>query len=80
LKITALQEQGKTVVFTVVDGKLADAFALADKIKQESNEAVKELKTLGVNVYILAGDAPKVAEWVSKERARLDRRRKNLSS
>jgi Cu2+-exporting ATPase len=33
-KIKALQEQGKTVVFTVVDGKLAGAFALADKIRK----------------------------------------------
>lgn len=65
--IKALQEQGKTVVFTVVDGELAGAFALADKIRQESYEAVRELKELGVKVYMLTGDAPEVAEWVSKE-------------
>jgi Cu2+-exporting ATPase len=65
-KITALQEQGKTVVFTVVDGELAGAFALADKIREESYEAIKELKELGVKVYMLTGDAPEVAEWVSK--------------
>ncbi len=65
--IKTLQEQGKTVVFTVVDGKLAGAFALADKIRQESYEAVRELKELGVKIYMLTGDAPEVAEWVSKE-------------
>ena len=32
-KIKALQEQGKTVVFTVVDGELAGVFALADKVR-----------------------------------------------
>ncbi len=66
-KIKSLQEQGKTVVFVVVDGELAGAFALADKIREESYEAVKELKELGVKVYMLTGDAEEVAEWVSKE-------------
>jgi Cu2+-exporting ATPase len=66
-KIKALQEQGKTVVFVVVDGELAGAFALADKIREESYEAVRELKELGVKVYMLTGDAEEVAEWVSKE-------------
>jgi Cu2+-exporting ATPase len=66
-KITALQEQGKTVVFTVADGELVGAFALADRIRQESYEAVKELKELGIDVYMLTGDAPEVAKWVSKE-------------
>jgi Cu2+-exporting ATPase len=66
-KIKSLQEQGKTVVFVVVDGELAGAFALADKIREESYEAVRELKELGVKVYMLTGDAEEVAEWVSKE-------------
>ena len=56
-RLVALQEQGKTVVFTVVDGKLAGAFALADKIREESRVAVKELKAKGVKVYMLTGDA-----------------------
>jgi len=66
-KVNELQEQGKTVVFTVVDGKLAGAFALADRIRKESFEAVKKLKELGVKVYMLTGDAEEVARWVSKE-------------
>jgi Cu2+-exporting ATPase len=66
-KITALQEQGKTVVFTVVDGKLAGAFALADKIREESRQAIRNLKVAGVKVYMLTGDAEAVAKGVSKE-------------
>lgn len=66
-KITALQEQGKTVVFTVVDGKLAGAFALADKIREESRQAIRNLKAAGVKVYMLTGDAEAVASGVSKE-------------
>ncbi|WXG41726.1 MAG: copper-translocating P-type ATPase [Candidatus Freyarchaeum deiterrae] len=66
-KIKKLMEQGKTVVFTVVDGKLAGAFALSDRIRKESYEAVKKLKELGVKVYMLTGDSEEVARWVAKE-------------
>jgi Cu2+-exporting ATPase len=66
-KVKALQEQGKTVVFTVVDGKLAGAFALADKVRRESKEAAAKLKALGLKVYMLTGDSEEVAKWVAKE-------------
>ena len=66
-KVLALQEDGKTVVFTVVDGKLAGAFALADTIREESREAISNLKSKGVKVYMLTGDAEAVAKGVSKE-------------
>jgi len=66
-KIKELMEQGKTVVFTVVDGKLAGAFALSDKIREESYEAVKKLKERGSKVFMLTGDSEEVASWVAKE-------------
>jgi Cu2+-exporting ATPase len=66
-KIKALQEQGKTVVFTVVDGKLAGAFALADRVRKESREATAKLKELGLKVYMLTGDSEEVARRVAKE-------------
>lgn len=66
-KVMELQRQGKTVVFTVVDGKLAGAFALSDKAREESYEAIERLKQADVKVYMLTGDAEEVAQWVSKE-------------
>jgi Cu2+-exporting ATPase len=66
-KVTALQEQGKTVVFTVVAGKLAGVFALADEIREESRQAIRNLKATGVKIYMLTGDAETVAKGVSKE-------------
>ncbi|MEJ5326781.1 MAG: copper-translocating P-type ATPase [Candidatus Bathyarchaeia archaeon] len=65
--IKTLQEHGKTVVFTVADGKLVGAFALADKIRKESAEAVAKLKTLGLKVYMLTGDSEAVAKWVARD-------------
>jgi Cu2+-exporting ATPase len=66
-RINELQGQGKTVVFTIADGKLVGAFALSDKVRQESYEAVKKLKEEGLKVYMLTGDSEEVARWVSKE-------------
>jgi Cu2+-exporting ATPase len=66
-KIRELQKQGKTVVFTVADGKLAGAIAFSDKIRDESFEAVKKLKEKGLKVYMLTGDSEDVARWVAEE-------------
>jgi Cu2+-exporting ATPase len=66
-KIITLQEQGKTVIFTVVDGNLEGAFALADKIRPESRMAIQDLSEKGIRVYMLTGDAEAVANGVSKE-------------
>ncbi|MCD6564240.1 MAG: copper-translocating P-type ATPase [Thermoproteales archaeon] len=59
-------KQGKTVVFLIVDDKLVGALALADKIRPESYEAVRKLKSIGIKTYMLTGDNAKVARWVSK--------------
>ncbi|MCW4016102.1 MAG: copper-translocating P-type ATPase [Candidatus Bathyarchaeota archaeon] len=66
-RILELQKQGKTVVFSVVNGKLAGAFALSDKIREDSREAIKKLKKNGIKVFMLTGDAEEVAASVSKE-------------
>jgi len=66
-RVLELQKQGKTVVFSVVDGKLAGAFALSDKIRAVSREAIKKLNEKDIKVYMLTGDAEEVAASVSKE-------------
>ncbi|MFQ6064519.1 MAG: copper-translocating P-type ATPase [Candidatus Bathyarchaeia archaeon] len=66
-KVKKLQEQGKTVVFAVIDEKLVGAFGLSDRIRKESYESVKKLKEIGLKVYMLTGDAEEVAQWAAKE-------------
>jgi len=66
-KIKKLQTQGKTVIFVVVEGKLAGSFALADKIRKESYGAIKELEKMGIETYMLTGDSREAAEWTAKE-------------
>ncbi|MHA1712524.1 MAG: copper-translocating P-type ATPase [Candidatus Ranarchaeia archaeon] len=62
-----ISKSGKTVVFVIVDKKLAGIFALSDQVRPESYEAVSELKRNGVKVFMLTGDAQSVAQSVSSE-------------
>lgn len=66
-KIIELKNMGKTLVFTVVEGEIAGVFALSDAIRNESYEAIKELKNRGFTVYMVTGDSDGVAKWVANE-------------
>ncbi len=65
--INMLFEQGKTIVFILVNDKLIGAIALSDLVRTESKQAIKELKEMGIKTIMLTGDNLKVAESVSKE-------------
>lgn len=66
-KFSEFSAQGKTVVFVLIEGKLAGAIALADIIRPESKEAIRNLKANGIRCIMLTGDNKVVAEWVAKE-------------
>ncbi len=66
-KTKKVEKQGKTVVFVLEDGVPIGAIALGDLVREESKEAVKALKNMGLKVIMLTGDNKSVAEWVSKE-------------
>ncbi len=66
-KIEKLSAQGKTVVFVLIDNKLTGAIALADIIREESKEAIRQLKELGIKPMMLTGDNKQVAKWVADE-------------
>jgi Cu2+-exporting ATPase len=65
--IEKLSDQGKTVVFILIDGKVSGAVALADIIRPESKNAIAMLKEMGIRSMMLTGDNKKVAKWVSDE-------------
>jgi Cu2+-exporting ATPase len=66
-KVDKLLSEGKTIVFVIIDGELKGAIALADIIREESKEAIKKFKDMGVQCMMITGDRKEVAEWVSKE-------------
>jgi len=60
-------EEGYTVVYLVEGDEVTAAVALADKIRDESREAVEELQGRGLEVAMLTGDSEDVAESVAGE-------------
>jgi len=66
-RVREVADQGKTVVYVLVDERLDGAIALADVIRPESREALARLKGMGIRVMMLTGDATAVARWVARE-------------
>ncbi len=66
-KVATLSEEGKTVVYVIQNDALVGAIALADIIREESRDAVRDLQSTGVKVMMITGDAEDVARWVAKE-------------
>ncbi len=65
-RVQELSEEGKTVVFVLLDDHVEGAIALADIIRPESREALRRLKQMGIQVMMLTGDSKAVARWVAE--------------
>ena len=63
----AYKNEAETVVFLIVDNKLAGFIAMSDEIREESFEAIKTLKYNGIKCYMMTGDNEVVAKSVSDE-------------
>jgi Cu2+-exporting ATPase len=68
-RVREVAEQGKTVVYVLVNDRLEGAIALADIIRPESREALAALRAMGIKTMMLTGDATAVARWVARELA-----------
>ena len=66
-KITRLEEEGKTLMFLVLNGALAGVIASADTLKQHSKETVEELKKMGIAVIMLTGDNERTAKSIASK-------------
>ncbi len=61
----ALAEQGKTPLLFALDGKLYGLIAVADPIKQDSAQAIHELRNMGIRTVMLTGDNERTAKAIS---------------
>jgi Cu2+-exporting ATPase len=66
-KVRTLAEQGKTVVYVLVDNQVAGAVALGDVVRDVSRHAIDQLKQMGVKVMMITGDSETVARAVAEE-------------
>ncbi|SFF85156.1 Cu+-exporting ATPase [Planifilum fulgidum] len=62
-----LEEQGKTVMLVAADGKPAGWIAVADTVKPTSADAIRELKRMGLQVWMLTGDNERTARAIARQ-------------
>jgi Cu+-exporting ATPase len=61
-----LREQGQTVMFVAVDGRVAGLIGVADPIKDTTAEAIRQLHQEGIRIVMLTGDNRTTAEAVAR--------------
>ena len=66
-EIESKQSNGETVMYVVVDEKLAGYVSAADPIKENSRSAIKQLQQQGLKVIMLTGDNKNTARRVAEE-------------
>ena len=63
----SLRNEGQTTIFVAIDGKLAGILGVADPVKAGAPEAIRELKSQGVNILMLTGDNRATAQAVARK-------------
>ena len=61
-----LADEGKTPMFVAVDGRPAGVIGVADTLKEDSVEAVRALRSMGIDVVMLTGDNERTARAIAR--------------
>ncbi|MGI6211265.1 MAG: heavy metal translocating P-type ATPase [Anaerovoracaceae bacterium] len=62
-----LAEKGKTGLYFAEEGRILGVIGVADTIKPDSAEAVRQMKNMGLRVVMLTGDNPVTADAIGRE-------------
>ena len=62
-----LAAEGKTPLFFAADDRLLGIIAVADTMKEDSAEAIRELRNMGIHVVMLTGDNRRTAEAIGRQ-------------
>lgn len=65
-KADEFSDEGKSIVMIAIDGKAVGVLAVADTLKDDSKEAIEELKRLNIRLILLSGDNQRVADSIAK--------------
>ena len=64
--IEKLANEGKTPMLFEMDNNFIGIISVADVIKEDSSEAIKQMQNMGIKVYMLTGDNNKTAKAIAK--------------
>ena len=68
-KAEGLRKEGQTVIFAVINGHASGLLGIADPVKPEAAQAIRDLRELGLKVVMLTGDSPITAAAVASSLA-----------
>jgi Cu+-exporting ATPase len=66
-EVDRLQSEAKTAMLVAIDDQAAGVIAVADTIKDSSQEAIADLHRMGLKVAMITGDNQKTAEAIAKQ-------------
>ena len=66
-KINQLEEQGKTTVIVSVNNSVIGLIAIADTLKENSKEAIDELKKMNIETIMITGDNERTAKAIASQ-------------
>lgn len=64
--VSKLESEGKTVVYSAIDGYVAAVIGIADVIKENSGDAVRQLQQMGIEVIMITGDTETTARAIAR--------------
>jgi Cd2+/Zn2+-exporting ATPase len=66
-QVGTMEDQGKTVIYMAANGELVGLIALADMPRPEAQQAIAEMKRMGIReVVMITGDNPRAAQMVAR--------------
>jgi Cu+-exporting ATPase len=65
--VRRLQGDGKTAMYVAIDGEAAGVVAVADTVKEDSVDAIRVMKELGLEVVMLTGDNERTARAIARQ-------------
>ncbi|MCX9025791.1 MAG: heavy metal translocating P-type ATPase [Candidatus Methanoperedens sp.] len=66
-KLEEFEHEGKTAMLVALDNEIAGIIAVADTLKENSAEAVRELHDMGFSVAMITGDNKRTADAIAKQ-------------
>lgn len=66
-EIQQVEQQGKTVMLTAINGQYAGWIAVADTVKETSQAAIARLKQMGLHVIMITGDNERTAQAIAAQ-------------
>lgn len=66
-QLSHYEEEGKTAMLIAIDGILTGMVAVADTVKETSKQAIEQMKSIGIEVYMITGDNKRTANAIAKQ-------------